>query len=230
MRRLPAKLRVSVIALTVLVLCSSPAINCLTTDEQLCDVNADFALGREDYPAAILLHRRLLQSQPENALAHYHLGFAYGMLGRQSDEVSEYQKAVRLGLRDWDLFLNLGLAYLDGHELTAATNALEMAVSLGPKHAEPHFDLATAYEYQGRLGDALREITAAHHLAPGDADISNANAIICAQMRKAGCAHDLWTSLRQSAPGYAPARVNIAILSRMNGGTSCSARNTGICP
>jgi Flp pilus assembly protein TadD len=214
----------------VLVLCSSPAINCMATDEQLCDVNADFVLGREDYPAAILLHRRLLRSHPENALAHYHLGFAYGMLGRRSEEVSEYQKAVRLGLRNWDLFLNLGLAYLDGHELAAATHALEIAVSLGVKHAQPHFDLAIAYEEQKRLDDALREITAARHLAPGDADISNTNAIICAEMGNPACAHDLWTSLRQSAPGYAPAQVNLAMLSRMKGGTSGSARNTGICP
>src|SRR5271156_3680029 len=68
------------------------------TDAQICDLDADFALGREDYPAAIILHRKLLQTQPDNALAHYHLGFAYGMTGRTSEELTEYLTAARLGL------------------------------------------------------------------------------------------------------------------------------------
>ena len=52
-----------------------------------------------------------------NALAHYHLGFAYGMTGNVSKEISEYRTAIGLGLKVWDLFLNLGLAYYDQHDL-----------------------------------------------------------------------------------------------------------------
>jgi hypothetical protein len=44
--------------------------------EEICDVRADFALGREDYTEAIRLHREVLVSHPEDGLAHYHLGFA----------------------------------------------------------------------------------------------------------------------------------------------------------
>lgn len=51
-------------------------------DEQVCDVAADVALGLEDFPTAIALHKRLLQSDKTDALAHYHLGYAYGMVGR----------------------------------------------------------------------------------------------------------------------------------------------------
>src|SRR6202040_3437858 len=42
--------------------------------EAVCDVNADYALGVEDYPEAIRLHEKVLRRQPNNALAHYHLG------------------------------------------------------------------------------------------------------------------------------------------------------------
>ena len=79
--------------------------------EQICDIRADAALGLKDYQTAIRLHRYLLRSHPNDALAHYHLGFAYGMVGRSAEEIDEYQKAVTLGLHSWDLFLNLGLAY-----------------------------------------------------------------------------------------------------------------------
>ncbi len=88
------------------------------------------------------------------------------MLGRDPEEVSEYLMAARLGLKNWDLFLNLGLAYLGQREFARATEALETAVSLGPQHAEAHFNLAIVYENQNRLREALREITAARHLAP----------------------------------------------------------------
>jgi tetratricopeptide (TPR) repeat protein len=168
--------------------------------EQICDAKADFALGREDYPSAIALHRRLLQAQPDNALAHYHLGFAYGMTGRASEELTEYLTASRLGLRLWDLYLNLGLAYLGQHQLEPAAEAFATSVALGPEHAESHFNLALAYERANRLSAALREIETARRLAPQDPDVANTNAIICVELGDSVRAHGIWTKLVQLAP------------------------------
>jgi Tfp pilus assembly protein PilF len=181
-------------------------------DDQLCDVTADSALGREDYSTAVVLHRNVLRSDPGNALAHYHLGFAYGMLGRDPEELSEYETSARLGLKSWDLFLNLGIAYLGQHQLGRAEEALETAVFFGPEHAEAHFNLAIVYEAEKKLDGALREITAAQQLAPEDLDAANVNAIICIEMGKPERAHDIWQRLVQRAPGYAPARANLEIL------------------
>jgi Flp pilus assembly protein TadD len=64
-----------------------------------------------------------LRSSKNNALAHYHLGFAYGMVGRSSEEINEYRTAATLGLNKWDLSLNLGLAYADRQELSNAVAA-----------------------------------------------------------------------------------------------------------
>ena len=69
---------------------------------ELCDAKADLALANEDYPAAIALHRKVLLADNDNAVAHYHLGFAFGMTGHSIDEISEYLSATRLGLRKWD--------------------------------------------------------------------------------------------------------------------------------
>src|SRR5271168_1037692 len=105
------RLNVAAMTLALLVAVIPPSW-ALPSKEEICDVNADFALGREDYPAAIALHLKVLRADNGNALAHYHLGFAYGMSGRITDEISEYLMAAKLGLVNWDLFLNLGLAYL----------------------------------------------------------------------------------------------------------------------
>src|ERR1700683_4230299 len=61
-----------------------------------------------------------------NALAHYHLGYAYGMNHEAPAESREYVRATELGLHEWDLFLNLGLLYMERNELPAAINALEI--------------------------------------------------------------------------------------------------------
>src|SRR5690349_2738852 len=122
MSRVSARIGIAETALMIF-LCALPSNRATAADEQLCDVPADFALGIEDYPTAIVLHRRFLHSQSNNALAHYHLGFAYGMTGRGTEEISEYLTAIRLGLDKWDLFLNLGLAYFGQHEFAKAASA-----------------------------------------------------------------------------------------------------------
>jgi protein O-mannosyl-transferase len=181
-------------------------------DDQICDANADYALGREDYATAILLHRKLVQSDHNNALAHYHLGFAYGMTGRDSEEIKEYLTAARLGLENWDLFLNLGLAYLGQHDLARAARALERAVALGPEHPEAHFNLAIVYESEDRLARALEEIIVARRLAPEDPDIANTNALLLAETGDLVRAREIWTNLVELAPDYPPARANLSIL------------------
>jgi Flp pilus assembly protein TadD len=180
--------------------------------EEICDADADFRLRSEDYPAAIDLHLKVLRAHYDNALAHYHLGFAYGMTGRSTDELSEYRAAARLGLRQWDLFLNLGLAYLGQDDYPKAIGALHTAVLLGPAHPEAHFNLAIAYEGDHQLHEALQEIEVALRLAPSDPDEHNTKAIICSELGDVACARDEWVRLVQVAPYYMPAQINLAIL------------------
>jgi Flp pilus assembly protein TadD len=213
MPRLVAGLRLCVAAMTLaLVFAGVTSSWPAASKEGICDINADFALGLEDYPAAITLHRNFLRAHKDNALAHYHLGFAYGMTGRTTDEIREYLVAVRLSLDEWDLFLNLGLAYLGQKDWPNAIKTLQIAVLLGPNHPEAHFNLAIAYEMSGRLGEAIQEITASLRLAPKDSEERNAKAIICAKAGDLVCARDEWTRLTQVAPDYIPARANLTIL------------------
>ena len=48
-------------------------------EQQVCDVRADYSLGTEDYSVTIRRHADVVRKHPDNALAHYHLGFAMGM-------------------------------------------------------------------------------------------------------------------------------------------------------
>ncbi len=221
------KIRLSAIAIALLLFCGSvksswaagagQEVYDVTADqagagEEICDVAADQKLGLENYPAAIALHQQVIRAHSDNALAHYHLGFAYGMIGRTNSEIDEYLIAARLHLRKWDLFLNLGLAYLNRNDAPDAIEALRTAVTLGGNHPEAHFNLALAYEKGDRWREALTEITATLHLAPDDPDARNTKAIICVETGDLAGARDEWAYLVRVAPDYTPARVNLAIL------------------
>jgi Flp pilus assembly protein TadD len=182
-------------------------------DGEVCDVAADYALGVEDYAQAIRLHHEVIQKNPRDALAYYHLGFAEGMIGDTSGEIREYARAEALGLRLWDLFLNLGLAQLEENDLDAATASFRRAVLLGAGHSEAHFNLALVEERRGMLSDAERETLIAMQLAPRERETLNLLGVIYAEEGKSDRAAATWRELTQDFPDYAPAHVNLAVLS-----------------
>jgi Flp pilus assembly protein TadD len=181
-------------------------------EEQVCDPLADYFLGMEDYPEAIRRHRIVIEDDPTNALAHYHLGFAYGVLGQHREELAEYQKAVELGLDDWQLFLNLGLLYLDTGHTRDATQVLRLAALLGPERPETHFNLALAYERRGALAQAEQEALMSLQIDPRQPDARNTLGAIYAEEGKYVRASQEWNELVGEIPDYTPARTNLAIL------------------
>jgi hypothetical protein len=104
------RLLLSVAAIAFLLAClwSQAGAAANPGEEQDCDVTADYFLGAENYPETIRLHREVLRKHPENALAHYHLGFAEGMAGDRTQELNEYRRAAGLGLSSWTCSLTQG--------------------------------------------------------------------------------------------------------------------------
>lgn len=202
----------ALLGLVALLGYGSPANAAALGNQEICDSTADYFLGVEDYPEAIQAHMRVLAAHPNDALALYHLGFAYGMMGQRSAEIAEYDKAVALGLRKWDLFLNLGLAYLESGDSQAAAAALTTATLLGPAHPEAHYNLALADERLGQLESARREIETSLRLDPNQPDARNMLGLIYAEQGNFSQARQIWLALLQAQPDFAPARQNLAIL------------------
>jgi Flp pilus assembly protein TadD len=181
-------------------------------DEQICDATADYFLGNQDYPEAARLHRLIVEEHPNDALAHYHLGFAEGMMGQNADELDQYQRAAHLGLKNWDLYLNLGRVYLEQGRIGPATDAFQSAVALGPGYPEAHFNLGLAYERQGMLAPASAELVKSLALDPSQRDARNMLAVVDAEQGNYLAARTIWIELVHSQPSFAPAQANLAIL------------------
>ena len=181
-------------------------------EQQICDVRADYFLGVEDYSETIRLHGEVLRRHPDDALAHYHLGFALGMVGQKKAEIREYRRAEALGLATWDLFLNFGLAQIETGDLEGATNSLRRSTILGADHPESHFNLALVDERRGMLADAEHEISAALILDPVAPDDRNLLGVIYADKGEIVAAYSVWSQLVRDVPDYEPARRNLAAL------------------
>lgn len=194
-----------------------------SSDEQVCDPLADYFLGMEDYPEAIRRHRVVIDNDPTNALAHYHLGFAYGVVGQHREELAEYQKAIGLGLNDWQLFLNLGLLYLESGQTRDATEVLRLAALLGPERPETHFNLALAYEKRGALAQAEQEALLSLRIDPSQPDARNTLGAIYAEEGNYVRASQEWNELVGEIPDYTPARTNLAILQHVQSSGSKGA-------
>jgi tetratricopeptide (TPR) repeat protein len=204
----------SVAAIALLLACLWSPAGAATNPgrEQVCDATADYFLRAENYSEAIRLHREVLRKYPESALAHYHLGFAEGMVGDRTQELNEYRRAAELGLLSWDLFLNTGLVLFENGSLEAATDALRLAVLLSPNRPESHFNLGLIYERRDMLAEAEQEMLASLRLEPEQLDARNMLGVIYARQGDKARAAAQWRDVLRNAPDHGPARANVTIL------------------
>jgi tetratricopeptide (TPR) repeat protein len=194
-------------------------------EEQVCDARADYSLGIEDYAEAIRLHQGVLHQHPDDALAHYHLGFAEGVMGHRAAEIAEYQRADALGLRNWDLFLNLGMAQFEEGELDGSAASLRRAVLLGEDHFESHFNLALVDERRGMLAEAERETLAALRLNPRQMEALNLEGVIYAREGQTVRASQIFQEIIRDQPEYQPARANLLMLDDLNEAIAAETRS-----
>src|SRR5437588_1570657 len=107
---------------------------------------------------------------------------AGGFRGAGSDEIREYRKVVRLGLREWDLFLDLVLAYLERETIRTRSTRCKPLSRLARsvrRTFQPSGGLRESCSIKQRRE---REIVIALRMAPADPDMRKTKAIICAEL------------------------------------------------
>lgn len=132
-----------------------------------CDEEADAAVGLQNWDHALAGHLSLLKEDPDNCLAIYHLGYIYGKMGRRTEEMVHYERAVKCGLdRDDRLFYNLGMVYGEMNFTEKALASFEQAIRLNCQNAENHFGLGMTAQAAGRTEKALSALLKAVDLDP----------------------------------------------------------------
>ncbi len=138
-----------------------------STIQTICDKEADFHLENGDWDTAVELHERIIREKPNFALAHYHLGYAYGFKEDHDREIEEYEKAIQLGLKKFDLFYNLGMAYAEYLEdYDKALDVFKEAERIDPKNDEIHYSLGLIHWFKEEEGEAVAELLRTVNLNP----------------------------------------------------------------
>jgi tetratricopeptide (TPR) repeat protein len=132
-----------------------------------CDEEADTLVEAGDWQQGLEAHMRLLVKEPSNCLALFHLGYIWGELGERQKEIELYNQSINCGYDEDDrLFFNLGMAYISIGQLSAALNALEKALSIGPDNPDNHFGYGLVSRETGRMEQAARALEKALILDP----------------------------------------------------------------
>jgi tetratricopeptide (TPR) repeat protein len=130
------------------------------------------------FKEAVAKYQRILEANPQNAIAHQGLGYSLIGLGRYNEALEACRRAIALNPNLAVAHLNLGYIYHVLKRYQQSEEELKLAIEVDPHLVEAYVTLGTTFIQQGRLLDAERILEKAWHLAPQNAAICH-NLSLC---------------------------------------------------
>jgi Flp pilus assembly protein TadD len=128
---------------------------------------AQQAIDKNNFEAAIPPLQKFLAEKPDVAYAHFQLAYAYTGLKRSDEARAEYERAIALDPKMPEAYLNLGTLLLD-KDPAAAVAPLHQAVDLLPAQSRPRYLLAVAQDRSGDKAGAAESFASVLALEPND--------------------------------------------------------------
>jgi len=128
--------------------------------------DAEQALDRKDYAAAVDRLKLAVQAAPDTVPAWFDLGYAFTGLHQNDEARAAYEKALQVDPQLFEASLNLGILLLDMKDAAAALPHLEKAAALKPADPRAHLYLGRALVANGEAAKAQSEFRQALELDP----------------------------------------------------------------
>jgi protein O-GlcNAc transferase len=171
---------------------------------------AQAALDKNNFEAAITPLQKFLTEKPDVAFAHFQLAYAYTGLNRADEARAEYERCVALEPKMAEAQLNLGILLLE-KDPAAAAAALRRAVDLMPSQSRPRFLLGVALERSGDLAGAAESFESTSHLNAGDTETLAHLGGVYLQLKKPAEAEKKFRTVLESQPKSALALRGLAL-------------------
>ncbi|HZU28618.1 MAG TPA: tetratricopeptide repeat protein [Bryobacteraceae bacterium] len=97
------------------------------------------ALDEKRYDAAIDSFTKAVAADPKDYAAHFNLGLAYSLTGKNSEAAAQYRETLALKPDLYEAQLNLAIVLLKEKQPAEAIPLLEKAVASKPKQYRPNF-------------------------------------------------------------------------------------------
>jgi tetratricopeptide (TPR) repeat protein len=130
--------------------------------------DGEVLLERNEFEKAAVLFEKILVAQPDNAEAHYYLGFAKKRLGDSSAAEKHYRLAIECDSGLLPAHNNLGLLLLDKGDLDRAEAELRIYLKKRQDDPAAHFNYGLVLEEMGRIDEAENHYKRATELDPKD--------------------------------------------------------------
>ncbi len=127
------------------------------------------ALDAKQYDQAAQLFSQAVEADPNDYTAHFHLGLAYSLLGKDAEAIPEYQKTLALKPGLYQAELNLGILLVREKRAKEAVPLLDAAAQAKPKEFRPQWHLAEALLASGDAAQAEAHYRTAAEMDPKSA-------------------------------------------------------------
>jgi len=114
---------------------------------------ANDAIDKMEFAAALDPLQKYIAQRPDEAYAHFQLGYAYAGLKRMEDAKTEFSRALALDPKMAAAYQNLGLLLIDS-DPSAAAEAFRHAAELQPTESRPRFLEGFSLEHAGKFTEA----------------------------------------------------------------------------
>ena len=129
---------------------------------------AQKAIDKNDFEAAIPPLQKVLAEQPDFAFAHFQLAYVFTALKKTAQARAEYERTIAIDPKMTEAYVNLGMLLLDSKQDADAVAPLRKAVDLLPAQSRPRYLLAVALDRSGDHAGAAESFDALLHLDPND--------------------------------------------------------------
>ena len=171
---------------------------------------AQAALDKNNFEAAIAPLQKFLAEKPDVAFAHFQLAYAYTALNRAEEARAEYERCVALDPKMAEAQLNLGILLLE-KDPSGAVTPLRKAVELLASQSRPRFLLGVALERSGDLAGAAESFESASHLDTGDTEALVHLGGVYLQLKKPADAEKKFRSILERQPKSAVGLRGLAL-------------------
>ena len=145
---------------------SAPQASSTRTPREDEELRADLLMARKQYPEAILVYQKLLQTEPRNAVLLNKIGIAYHQQAMLDQAKRYYERAVRANKNYAAGYNNLGTVLYDRRKFRQAVQQYKRALAVDPGMATAYRNMGSAYLAEKKYDEAFAAYQRAVGLDP----------------------------------------------------------------
>jgi len=171
----------------------------------------------ENFNKLLKLCHAWTKDEPDNKLAWYSLGAAYGQINRYQDAVEAYRNALLVDPQFAFAWSNLGLAYAELKLYDHAIKSLQEALRIDPEHNFAWANLGFVYVELHRYNAAIMASRQALRIDLGIAEPWNNLGLAYAGLKRHNNAIEAYRQAIRINPEFAVAWYNLGVTYELSG-------------